>query len=589
MPHRERIADIQPFAELAQGPATTVYKGYQAGLDRFVLLKVVHAHLRHDAALASRFEQEARLAAQVRHPNVVALHTYGQEDGRPYLVAEFVDGTDLRTVLAEHGPLPIELALYILHESAQGLAAAHRHGVLHRDLKPANLLLAHDGAVKLADFGMASLLPGTDASAEGPDAGPGEVRGTLRHLAPEILQGAPPSVASDLFALGATFFEMLTGRPAFAGTEAPAVIDAVLHDDPLPALDRLAAPTPEVRSVCAALLAKDPVHRPGDAPALLSTLQDLRAAWPADAATLSRYLEAPAAYTSPIPPAELAASVQPSLRAEDPPAAPPRRPASGPPRRALVGLLAVALALVVGALVWYGPPRSTAQEATPSPSPPSATSADAAGVSSTAAPPSADTVDTPLLPPAVADAAEAPPALPADTQEPLAQTEDPTADSVASTAPPPADPPEVPNEPVALTVQVSPWAEVYLDGAAQGRTPLPRALEVAPGAYILTLRHPDFPDYQTELDIAPGSARTVSISLWDEIGTLAVEASPWADVYVDGEQRDTTPIRRPLVLAPGRRQIALVNPGLGRWDTTLVVARGARHTLRVNLHQRLAQ
>ncbi|WP_243664868.1 serine/threonine-protein kinase, partial [Rhodothermus marinus] len=170
----ERIGDLQPFAELASGPTATVYKAYQASLDRFVLLKILRPELAEDEAFVQRFEEEARLAARVQHPNVVAVYAFGREGPHVYFATEFVEGVSLRELLA-HGPLPPALALYITAEVARGLKAAHEKGVLHRDLKPANILISLEGQVKLTDFGMASLLT---------QGGNDEVRGTPGYLRP---------------------------------------------------------------------------------------------------------------------------------------------------------------------------------------------------------------------------------------------------------------------------------------------------------------------------------------------------------------------------------------------------------------------
>ncbi|NBC17142.1 MAG: protein kinase, partial [Bacteroidetes bacterium] len=361
--HR-RIGDIQPFAELAQGTATVVYKGYQPSLERFVLLKVLRPAFSQDTELVERFEQEARLAASIQHPNVVAIHAHGQDDGQPYLAAEFVDGVDLKTLL-EHGPLPPELATFVTLEAARGLQAAHRRDVLHRDIKPENILIADEGQVKLTDFGLASLI---DESADV------EVRGTWSYLAPEVIRGATPTAAADLFSLGATLFEMLTARVPFSGPDTSAVLDDVLHHDPLPLLDRLAAVPDELHATCAHLLAKRPQDRYASAHALIEALNVVRSdqGWTTEGDALARYLAAPDAYASP-PPAAPAQTAEASAEAEPlsstPDAPAPRRW----PRRVLLAVVIAGLA-VTGTLlavsVGTDPPTDADPTASPTSAPP---------------------------------------------------------------------------------------------------------------------------------------------------------------------------------------------------------------------------
>src|SRR5690625_4652570 len=135
MGDRRPVGDVQPFAELSRSATTVVYKGYQQSLDRFVLLKRLRADVALDEGVDQRFKDEARLVARIQHPNVVAIFAYGEDDLSPYLVAEYVEGVDLAELL-DAGPLPVELAFFVLREVARGLGAAHDRGIIHRDIKP---------------------------------------------------------------------------------------------------------------------------------------------------------------------------------------------------------------------------------------------------------------------------------------------------------------------------------------------------------------------------------------------------------------------------------------------------------------------
>ena len=585
---QRKIADIQPFAELAQGSTTVVYKGYQQGLDRFVLLKVLRPGLGHDDERLRRFEDEARLIAQVQHPNVVAVYAAGRDDGQAYIAAEFVDGFDLRDLAAQR-PLPPELAIFIVLEAARGLQAAHAHGILHRDLKPSNILIAHEGQVKLTDFGMASFLEGEDGA---------EVRGTPGYLAPELVQGAPPTKASDLFSLGATFYEILAGRAAFAGDDTGALLDAVLHHDPLPRLERFTDLPEAVRRICARLLAKDPAARYPDANALIDDLEAFRAAHGVTigAAALKTYLEDPETYWR-LQRAQvtLALPVEPTTvpEAEDRSGVPPARPArSGRVRWAWGGALVL---LVVGGL---GGSLILKDAPPPSPPPPAEPVEEVADRLPEAA------IDQ-SVPPGETDAAEATPAITMAEPEPEApqQTEqpeaiDPPAEDAEETPPPvEADttamalvagtPPDTAAAvvPGTLSVEVQPWADVYVDDELMGRTPF-APLTLAAGTYRITFKNPQFPTHDTEMTIRAGETETIRFSLWDLVGRLSLEVSPWAVVVIDGVVRDTIPLERPLIVEPGDRRLALRHPNLGVLDTLITVVPGEIKTLQFNLNKR---
>ncbi|MEM9666712.1 MAG: protein kinase [Bacteroidota bacterium] len=553
MSHPPRLGEVQLFAQLAQGPATTVYKGYQPSLARTVLVKVLRPALTLDEERVARFEEEARLLARVVHPNVVALHSVGRADGAAYLIAEFVEGLSLADLMTR-GPVPPPLAAYLLREVTAGLHAAHARGVLHRDLTPANVLVSHDGYVKLADFGFAAL---DEAQTEG-----GPVHGTPGYLAPEVIRGAPPSAASDLFALGATAFALLAGRPAFPHTSLPEALDAGLHQTP-----RLPTTVPtDLGHLVGTLLEKDPDRRFPSAAAAAEALDQ----WLEDAGyrlaptQLAAFVADPHAQPTPVAPA--------------PPA--PVHAASALPSRRLWGWVAAALAGLV--LIGWGlaqrtPPASTEPTLnTPA--------ADARPADSMASPPAA-TRDAPreeapgaLLPAPESTAtasrvASREPAPPEQT--PLAAIDTAQAEAVAAV-------PE-PVRPGTVAIGCVPWCQVVVEGEVQGQTPLLEPMALHPGRYQIELVNPSFPTVAFELDVAPGAQITRRVSLWDEVGRLWLDVNPWAEVLVDDAIVGTTPFQRPLILHPGARTVGLRHPSRAPQDTVLMVSPGDSLRLRVTL------
>ena len=244
-----------------------VYRATDTRLHRTVAIKVLRSELATDGQFRERFEREAKAIAALAHPHICTLYDVGNEDGVEFLVLEYLEGETLAAHLAK-GPLAFDEALRHAVDIADALAAAHRSGLLHRDLKPANIVLTRTGA-KLLDFGLAkSVTPAISAAGETglPTTGPGvtaqgTILGTVQYMAPEQLEGRPADARSDIFALGAVVFEMLTGRKAFAGGSPASVIGAILKDDPPPLANAQPLTPPLLEHIVRRCLAKDPDER----------------------------------------------------------------------------------------------------------------------------------------------------------------------------------------------------------------------------------------------------------------------------------------------------------------------------------------
>jgi len=229
-------------AAIGAGGMGEVYRATDARLGRDVAIKVLPASFSNDAERLRRFEQEARAAGALNHPNVLAIYDIGTHDGAPYLVTELLEGETLRERM-QGGPLPVRKALDIAIQAARGVAAAHDKGIIHRDLKPANIFLTHDGRVKILDFGLAKLTQ-RDASGIGEtqmatrtakDASQteaGMVLGTVGYMSPEQVRGQPADARSDIFALGTILYEMLSGQRAFAKESSADTMAAILKEEP---------------------------------------------------------------------------------------------------------------------------------------------------------------------------------------------------------------------------------------------------------------------------------------------------------------------------------------------------------------------
>ncbi|WP_073920306.1 serine/threonine-protein kinase [Streptomyces sp. CB00455] len=206
---------FDPVRIVGQGGMGTVFEAEDTRLRRRVAVKVLTAYGPVSESAAERFEAEALALGRISHPNVVGVHDVGVEDGAPYLVMEYLDGSDVSELVRRSGALPVAEACRIAAETLAGLGAAHARGVLHRDVKPANVRVTAQGRVVLYDFGLARLTDETAISL------PGDLLGTPQYMAPECISGRPPQPASDVYGVGACLYFMLSGSLPFE--DAPGV------------------------------------------------------------------------------------------------------------------------------------------------------------------------------------------------------------------------------------------------------------------------------------------------------------------------------------------------------------------------------
>jgi Tol biopolymer transport system component/serine/threonine protein kinase len=250
----KRLGQYEIVEEIGRGGMAVVYKAWQPALERHVALKVLPDYFRHDPQFLARFQREARAAAGLSHPNIIAIHDVGEQDGVHYIAMEWVDGGSLRARLA-FGPLSLEESQRVLAQTADALDCAHRHGLIHRDIKPGNILFTGDGRVKVADFGIAHAADGTQLTRSG------VILGTPEYMAPEQAQGIPVDHRLDLYALGVVLYQMLTGRVPFRGTTPHAALHAVIYDSPPPPRALNPELPAAVETVVLKALAKQPQDR----------------------------------------------------------------------------------------------------------------------------------------------------------------------------------------------------------------------------------------------------------------------------------------------------------------------------------------
>ncbi len=241
---------------LGQGGMATIYRARDAQLERDVAVKVLRPEIGQDPDFVARFRDEARAAASLSHPNIVAVFDFGQEaGGDQYIVMELVDGQDLASILRENGPLAPRQAARVGADVAKALHAAHTRGIVHRDIKPSNILISRDGRVKVADFGIARALDDAQVTL------PGVTMGSVHYFAPEQARGELATAASDTYALGIVLFEMLTAQRPFSGDGAAAVALARLSTPPPRPSSLRASVPPALDAIVVRAMALDPLDR----------------------------------------------------------------------------------------------------------------------------------------------------------------------------------------------------------------------------------------------------------------------------------------------------------------------------------------
>ena len=263
-----RLGPYEVVAALGAGGMGEVYRARDSRLGREVAVKVLPGDLASDKDRVRRFEQEARSASALDHPNIITVYDIGSADSTLYIAMQFVDGKTLREILAS-APLPTRKVLDISVQIAEGLAKAHAAGIIHRDLKPENVMITKDGFVKILDFGLAKLTaPQVEADvSELPtamgDTRPGMVMGTVGYMSPEQASGKALDFRSDQFSFGSILYELSTGKRAFERSTSAETLTAIIREEPEPVgAINPRAPTP-LHWIVERCLAKDPEERFG--------------------------------------------------------------------------------------------------------------------------------------------------------------------------------------------------------------------------------------------------------------------------------------------------------------------------------------
>ena len=262
----EKIHSYHINAHLGQGGMGNVYRATDTMLGREVALKMLHPQLTMQTQFLERFKKEARVLAQLLHPNIAVIYNFIEQQGNHFMVMEYVEGASLDELLKKYGTLPPEFVVPVFIQALEGLQHAHRKHIFHRDIKPSNIMLTPDGTVKLMDFGIAKV------AGEQKMTQVNKIVGTVEFMAPELIQGKDASALSDIYAMGVTLYELISGKLPFESDTDFNLMQAILKKKPSPP-DKLNASVPRpLADIVMKALDKNPDHRFTDARAFQQAL-----------------------------------------------------------------------------------------------------------------------------------------------------------------------------------------------------------------------------------------------------------------------------------------------------------------------------
>jgi len=488
----EKIGNYRIIEKMAETPLTVIYRAQHTVLNRKTLLKVLREQVVKDRELVERFKREARVAATLRHPHIVEVYEFGRENHLYFLALEFVEGETLEDSLRRKGALPLRQALSYMRDLLHALHYAHRNKIIHRDIKPSNLLINQAGTIKIADFGLAIIQGETRITQEQ------VIAGTPAYMSPEQVNSLPLDQRSDIFSLGAVFYEMISGQPIFAAPSFSESLSRILTFDPPPLHSQHPEIPPKLDRILAKMMAKQAEDR---YPSCQVVLNDL--------APLMEQLNIPLAAAEETEP----------------------RQSFGKRIYRLAGgiLLSIGLLFLILHFLILPGTRPPDQMATP----PVTTLPDTVADQTVSTEIRTD-VRTP----------EQPAALPPEKASAGKTSSSPKV--VKKQKDLAEKPPVIENssreEPVVsvtkamgkLWIDCLPWAQIYLNDQLVGETPLPDTLRLPAGKYKLRLESPAFPSYRREVWVSKDSTQIIRINLPEMVGYLKIVVLPWAEVYLDG-------------------------------------------------------
>ncbi len=511
---------------ISQSPTTSVYKAHQNALGRTVLLKVLHKHLLRDKDLVARFSREAKACAMLHSENIVQVYDLTEINGAPAIVMEFIEGRTLADILQGGQSGSEEFLVKLASAVLMALSYAHERGVIHRDIKPSNILISESGVIKVTDFGLAAVSDTPSLTIEG------SLIGTPAYMSPEQSRGEPVDSRTDLFSLGVTLVEVMSGEKIFAGQSYTECIGKIQNFN-LESLQGYASRCSQTFfSFLKNLLAPDKEDRFASAREALNALGT-----PSNVSS-----------TMILPPVRL--------------------------RRKKNYYFGGGALVILAALVWYFSSMVGHR--------PANTSLDSL----------VSAIPT-RQPAAIQDLRPKQDEFRKGTDKVFFSSQDTFSDEKAHTAKEKFDtssilsmsrlPVNIPPKADSGFIKISciPWAKVYVDSEYAGITPIEGSIKVAAGAHTILFSNPTFAPIVRQVKVKPHLLSTISGNFYKNSGFLYITVHPWGRVYVDDQFRETTPSDSAIIVSAGTRRIRIENPHYPSMERTLAIKPG--DTLRLNI------
>jgi serine/threonine protein kinase len=582
----QKINDFELKTLIQDNPYSLTVVGYQASLKRNVFIKLLKPRIANHPQWVERFTREAQVCAKLKHPHIVDVYTIGTAEKYTYIAMEFVAGISLKELLEKETNLNPAVSLEIIRQLLLALEYAHKNGVVHRDIKPGNIMLDVHGMVRLTDFGLAHLGEDTSMTQQG------SMLGTPAYMAPEQITGEKVTPASDFFAVGATLYEILTGKKPFAGENYSACIQKILNEDPPPVSEISPGISPEIDGLLFRLIEKNPQGRPEKAAEIISAIEAQEVHRNASGLKKEISLMVEKYHRS----IEIVPEIVSANESED--GFPIQKSASRKVKKSLASVSAVLLIVLFVFIFWKSGPENSQpkQELAEE----TFENAIADSLSKTGRNPeiqsrpeseNADqgTPDTTTIAKFEKEekAVPSPPKTPSKKEQtgiPSGNQENAKKEilSVKSML---ASNGREENREGTLNIEVEPWAAISLNGETIDSLAHSKKLIIKPGKYQLALTHPSFPPKVFDLNIGKDSTKNIRYSFLENAGYLKLDARPWANVFIDGKFTDTTPLKHTIVLNAGEHLVELRHPEYPSYRQIVWIEPGDTVTIRKNLIQ----